>query len=366
MIIFISIVTAIVFLVHLAVYKMFIVTFAISGGSALVLMRSVFVFLAVSFILSVIFASNFNNLLSRTLYTLSVTWLGFLGYLFLSSVVFSLCTLFAKLIDKPVNIVGMILIAVSIIGGIYGLIHARQIVVSEISVEVPNLPESWKGRRLVLVADMHLGQVNSRAFATKVVEKINSLSPDIVLMPGDLYDGVKVDEIDIVEPLRALRATFGTYFSTGNHENFGDNSKFLSAVSGTGIKVLNDEMIVVDGLQIIGVDDTTSTNRETFSRVVEGLGIDRGVASILMKHQPNLLEIPHDAGISLQVSGHTHRAQMFPFGYIPKLIYKGFDYGLNTFGTDSSLKVITTSGVGTWGPPMRVGTDSEIMLVTLR
>ena len=243
---------------------------------------------------------------------------------------------------------------------VYGIFHAKNISVVEIQVPMRHLPLKWKNRKAIWISDLHLGQIHSASFTRKIVKKINTLSYDIIFIGGDLYDGTSAPDIhELIAPLKELSAPQGIYFITGNHEEFGDSGKFISAVKSIGIEILQDRMINVDGLQLIGVDYLTASNRDQFKKILSGLPIDTNKFSILLKHEPKDLDVALDAGISLQISGHTHRAQLWPLGYLANFIYKGFAYGLKTLG---DMQIYTSSGVGTWGPPMRVGTNSEIVV----
>jgi predicted MPP superfamily phosphohydrolase len=213
----------------------------------------------------------------------------------------------------------------------------------------------------VFVSDLHLGQINSENFARKVVGKIQTLQPDIVFIGGDLFDGTAFAE-NAAEPFRNLKPKLGLYFITGNHEEFRDSGKFIAAIKNAGIEILEDNLVEIEGLQVLGVDYNHASDRQRFALILEGLNIDPNKPSILLKHEPKDIDITATANISLQLSGHTHRAQMWPLNYLAKWIYKGFDYGLKRVG-QSETQVFTSSGVGTWGPPMRVGTDSEIVVI---
>ena len=208
---------------------------------------------------------------------------------------------------------------------------------------------------------MHLGAIYGADFSSEVTDAVNALHPDIVWIGGDLYDGVKVDDDAIIAPLAGLKAPLGIYFVTGNHEEFGDSGPFITAIKKIGIRVLNNESVGINGLQLVGVDDRDSTDQVKFAAILSGLNIDKSRPSILLKHQPSQLDMAEKAGISLQISGHTHRAQIWPFSLITHWIFHGYDYGLNEWGT---MKVLSSSGAGTWGPPMRVGTDAEIVVIT--
>jgi predicted MPP superfamily phosphohydrolase len=120
---------------------------------------------------------------------------------------------------------------------------------------------------------------------------------------------------------------------------------------------------MINDLQLIGVDDRDSINAIKFQTILSNLKIDKNKPAILLKHQPSQLNIAENAGISLQISGHTHRAQIFPLNIFTNLIFKGYDYGLRRW---NKMIVYTSSGVGTWGPPMRVGSDSEIAVFEFR
>lgn len=360
-IIFITIVAFVLALVHIAVYEMVVTLFAITSIYWLVVLRLVFTILCLSFITASILSNIYDTVSTRAIYRFAAVWLGFVVITFLSSILYSLAVLIGGSKVEWTIIFGFTLLGITLITGIYGLINARHVVVTRKTIILPNLPETWKGKMAVMVSDLHLGHVRGAAFASKVVETIGSLHPDIIFIAGDLYDGVKVDESTIILPFALLRPSLGIYFVTGNHEEFRSNERFVHAIRKTGIRVLMNEIVNVNGLQVIGVDDHDSNNPDTFAKILSEIGIDRFAPSILIKHQPTLLDVALKAGVSLQLSGHTHHAQMWPFTYIARWIYKGYDYGLHRFG---SMQVYTSSGVGTWGPPMRIGTKAEIVAMS--
>jgi predicted MPP superfamily phosphohydrolase len=206
---------------------------------------------------------------------------------------------------------------------------------------------------------VHIGQIHNISYLQKVISKIAEQKPDIILIGGDLFDGSIPAIKNIVPALR--KAPLGVYYVTGNHEEFGSNEKFVAAVKDAGIQVLDDKLTEIDGLQLLGVSYSSADETEKFKKLLVAFPIDKNKPSILIKHEPRDIDIAEEAGISLQLSGHTHHAQIWPFRFLPKRIYKGFDYGLKNSG---KTQVYTSSGVGTWGPPMRVGTDSEIVIIS--
>ena len=361
-IIFVSIFSIVLALLHFVVYKtvVSILTLSFTWRLITLIVLAVFCF---SFIISIVLNFNFNNLFTRIYYTISATWLGFAFYFLLASVLYAVTLLLFRIFDISISLqwFGVFCFILAIIVGIYGVIHANYIYIKNVNIALPNLPTVWQSKRAVFISDIHLGAIYGQNFSADIVTKINQINPDIVFIGGDLYDGSKVDEFEIIKPFTDLHPVLGTYFITGNHEEFRDDTVFLNAIKSTGIHVLDDEMVTIEGLQLIGVDDRDSTNALKFKSILSSLNINKNEPSILLKHQPLQLDIAAKAGISFQVSGHTHKAQVFPLNILFNLFYRGYDYGLKMY---DNMVVFTSSGVGTWGPPMRMGTDNEIIVIT--
>jgi predicted MPP superfamily phosphohydrolase len=193
-----------------------------------------------------------------------------------------------------------------------------------------------------------------------MVTKILKEEPDAIFIAGDLYDGTAIDARRAAEPLSKLVAPHGVYFVAGNHEQFGDDSKYLDAITAAGVRVLSDEKVEVDGLQIIGVPYRDARQEGPFASVLRGIQVDRDRASILLTHAPDHPEIAEAAGVSLQLSGHTHLGQFIPWTWMVRRIYRQFAYGLSRIG---KMQVFTSSGAGTWGPPLRLGSNPEIVML---
>jgi len=155
-------------------------------------------------------------------------------------------------------------------------------------------------------------------------------------------------------------APHGVYFVAGNHEQFADDSKYLQAIAAAGVRVLSNEKVEVEGLQIIGVPYRNAAQGAPFAAVLHGIRLDRGRASILLTHAPDHPEIAEAAGVSLQLSGHTHLGQFIPWSWMARRIYRQFTYGLSRIG---KMQVFTSSGAGTWGPPLRLGSNPEIVML---
>jgi predicted MPP superfamily phosphohydrolase len=362
-VLFISIVQSILFLGHWFLYRTLVRFFGLANPSVPLTLRIAMALLSVSLVATSLLAFRYSNLLVRCLYTGAASWLGIFYILILASI---LCWIFygmAGLFHLPLNrkILITILMGIGLIISIYGFINAGRIHITRISLPLPNLPSQWKGKTAVWVSDTHLGPVRNYGFSQKIAAMVKNLHPDIVLVGGDLYDGQALDLDEMIEPFSRISATYGTYFITGNHEEFYDNTPYLQAVRRAGIRVLYNEMIELDGLQIIGVDYRDTKNEEPFRMILRKMGIDRNKPSILLKHAPFHLQVAREQEISLQLSGHTHQGQVFLFRFITSRVYQGYDYGLKHFG---NLLVYTSSGAGTWGPPMRLDTKPEIVVIT--
>jgi predicted MPP superfamily phosphohydrolase len=212
---------------------------------------------------------------------------------------------------------------------------------------------------------LHLGPINGVRFCRSLVALVSSFHPQVVFLPGDLFDGTKGDLDRLLTPFNKLSPPLGTYFSTGNHEEFTSAVHYIEAITRAGIRVLANEQVVVDGLRIAGVlyhDSFSPLHMKAAlnSMRPNGPESDRSQPGILLNHAPTRLPIVEQAGFSLQLSGHTHGGQFLPYTWITRRVYGRFTRGLHRFG---SLQVYTSTGAGTWGPPMRVGTRPEIVVL---
>jgi predicted MPP superfamily phosphohydrolase len=342
---------------NLGVYFALARVFQLSGKGALVLGLAVVV-LSGGFIATLIAEKYTAHILVQRLYLLTSIWMGAFGYFFFAAVLYGFISIFTP----DARVFGLALFGMAFLVSAYGVVHGQHAQVKKITVTLPGLPESWRGKTAVWVSDLHLGSIQGRRFAARVTRMVNALSPNVVFIGGDLYDGTHAPDPHVLaEPLRALVATNGVYYVTGNHEEFGDPSSFLEAIRTLGIRILDNEIVDIDGLQLLGVDYAGSVRKENFTKVLASLSVDRARASILLKHEPRDLDVATEAGITLSLHGHTHKGQQWPFNYLANSVYKGYGYGLKLFG---SMFVHTSSGVGTWGPPLRVGSDGEIVHIS--
>jgi uncharacterized protein len=356
---FATVIQSILFLTHFFIYRTWTFAPARSESSDGWLKVTLGV-LSVSFLVASLLAFRFTTPAVRTLYRIAAVWLGIVSFLFFAAcaswVVFGL----TQLAGMRVNFheIVEVLYATAVLSGFAGVLNAGWTRIRRIKVRIENLPETWRGRKAALVSDLHLGHVRNGSFLRRIVSKVMREKPDAVFLAGDLYDGTAIDAAQAAEPLRNLRAPHGTYFVAGNHEQFGDDSQYLRAVSDAGVRVLHNEKVEVDQLQIVGVPYNHASRDEHFQKVLRQIGVDRNRASILLTHAPDRPHIAEQEGISLQVSGHTHVGQFFPWTWMARRIYRQFVYGLSRIG---KMLIYTSSGAGTWGPPLRLGSNPEIV-----
>ena len=359
---FIVIFQSVLLLTHFLLYETWIFSTAGSHTAWAPGIKLVLILLSVSFVAASLLAFRYTNAAVRAFYRASAVWVGLLTFLFLAAV--SSWTIFAvaQLIGLNVNFHRTVelLFFVAVVAGVYGVFNANWTRVTRTTVRLANLPTAWRGRRAALISDVHLGHVRNGSFLRRMVAKILREEPDAIFIAGDLYDGTAIDAGQAAQPLNKLAAPHGVYFVAGNHEQFGDDSKYLRAIAAAGVRVLTNEKVEVDGLQIIGVPYRNAIENGQFASVLQDIGLDRDRASILLTHAPDHPEIAEAAGVSLQLSGHTHLGQFIPWSWMARRIYRQFVYGLSRIG---KMQIFTSSGAGTWGPPLRLGSNPEIVML---
>src|SRR5579885_474081 len=357
-VIFVAVIQSILFMGHWTLYE----TWTFSSATSGLRLRVALGILSVSFIGSSLLAFRYTNAVVRAVYKTAAIWLGLLSFLFIAAlgswIVFGISRMVG--FDVEFHRIVEVLFGIALIVGIYGLLNASCTRITRATIRLANLPEAWRGRKAALISDVHLGHVRNGSFLRRMVMKILKEEPDAIFIAGDLYDGTAIDAHRAAEPLKRLAAPQGVYFVAGNHEQFGDDSKYLNAVAAAGVRVLSNEKVEVDGLQIAGVPYRSATHQSRFASALHAIGIDPDRASILLVHAPDHPEVAEAAGVSLQLSGHTHLGQFIPWSWLARRVYRQFVYGLSRIG---KMQVFTSSGAGTWGPPLRLGSNPEIVML---
>lgn len=358
----ITIIETVILLIHFLLYETWTFSPAGSGTPMAAWMKVVLGLLSVSFVAASLLAYRYTNALLRAFYRVAAIWLGLLSFLVFAMV--SAWAIFgiSRLAGLQMNFHRTVewLFTAAVVVGLVGVMNASWTRITRTTVRLANLPEAWRGRRAALISDLHLGHVRNGNFLRRMVAKILREEPDAIFIAGDLYDGTAIDAGRAAQPLSRLKAPHGVYFVAGNHEQFGDDSKYLRAVEAAGVRVLTKEKVEADGLQIVGVSYRNATQNGHLASALDDVHLDRDRASILLTHAPDYPEVAEAAGVSLQLSGHTHLGQFLPWSWIARRIYRQFVYGLSRIG---KMQVFTSSGAGTWGPPLRLGSNPEIVML---
>jgi len=258
------------------------------------------------------------------------------------------------------KIIASLFIFASLIITAFGVWNAGRIQITRITVPIKNLPAVWQNKTIVQISDVHLGSVLGVKFINQIIDKINLLKPQAVVITGDYFDGMDGVLDNLVKPLDRLNPPLGTYFITGNHENYLGSNKSLEIINKTKVKVLNDEQVELNGISLVGVSYPAEGVNKNVAEIINKLKPTR--PTILLYHAPSQVKAIAQAGVDLMLSGHTHDGQFWPFNYFTEMIFGKYSSGLNKI---NDFTIYSSVGIGTWGPAMRVGNRPEIVEITL-
>ncbi|MFA5163410.1 MAG: metallophosphoesterase [Patescibacteria group bacterium] len=305
-----------------------------------------------------------DHLLIRWYYIFSMVWIGW----FFNFLLFITPLAALKLVWRFQNHFfdashyAWLLLILSTLFTILNIAYAFYPKIRRLAVKIKDLPDYWENKTLVLISDVHIGPVYRQRFLNRAIDRINQLNPSVVLIGGDLFDGMEADFFWLHEPFKRLSAPQGVYYAIGNHDLYLGLKNVFEIFRESDIRVLNNERIVRKGLQFIGINyfkqDSLSLEKIILSRV----GYDAKMPSVLLWHEPKRIAQAKAAGIDLMLAGHTHNGQMWPLNFIAKWVYKGYNYGLYQ---DHDFSLYVSCGLGTWGPPLRNTSRSEIVAIRL-
>jgi uncharacterized protein len=317
--------------------------------------------------------------LRRTRWSEQVAWAGLLAMGFFSSLF--VLTLLRDLVLLALHLagaggpafardsaIGVPLLALAVTA--IGFVNARRVArVVRVEVPIAGLPAALHGYSIAQISDIHVGPTIRRPYLNAIVTRVNALKPDAIAVTGDLVDG-SVQRLALhTEPLSRLSAPDGSFFVTGNHEYYSGAEQWIAEVRRLGLRVLMNEHVIRRrgdaALMIAGITDYSAhlfnPGHKSDPHLAAAGAPDDVAVRILLAHQPRSAPAAADAGFDLQLSGHTHGGQFFPWNlFVP--LQQPFVAGLNRV---RSLWVYTSRGTGYWGPPKRFGAPSEITLVTL-
>ena len=337
-----------------------------------------FLVLALAFIAGRFLERAWLSPVSEALVWIGSFWLAAMLYFFLAVVVLDLTRLINRFVPfYPASvtdhyeiakqcILAIVVLIVSIVLAV-GHINASMPRIHELSIRVPKLMEGVQSLTIVSASDVHLGSIIGRERFNAIVQKINALEPDLVLIPGDLVDedlGPVIKE-NLGETLRTIRARYGVLAITGNHEYIGGVEEACKYMADHGVTVLRDSVARVGpGIYVVGREDRSinqfnGRRRKSLEELMAA--VDRRAPIILLDHQPFGLDEGVRQGVDLQISGHTHHGQLWPLNCITSAIYE-VSWG---YLQKENTHIYVSTGVGTWGPPVRIGNRPEILHIKL-
>jgi len=364
--VFLIVALSILYFSHYFLYVSIAHFFGVSGVGRRLVLALILFLLPTSFIAVEILSRSTANRFFNALFFSSTLWLGLgltlMTFFVAAWAVWGASKLFTH--SPSPALFGWAAVALACLYSSYGIWNAYHPRVEHVVVRIRNLPSQWSGRKAVLLSDVHLGHILGSEFLERIVREINAQDPAIVFITGDLFDGSDGRLDALVRPLDGLTAPLGIYFVTGNHETYLGVDRAYAALAKTPVRILRDEMVVIDGLQIIGVSYPQRGFSKNVAEVLANVpGFNpRQMPSVLLYHNPTSVKEAKGAGISLQLSGHTHKGQIFPIQFISRMIYGKYYNGLHVEG---DYTIYTSSGAGTWGPTMRTGNHPEIAVIHL-
>jgi len=353
-----------------------LVAAARAGGIAPLFIYALLVALSAVSVLPM-FAKRTDPLRRRT----AAHWIGYatmslfatlLVLVLLSDVVrLSYCALQALVATHAWPLISVPRLSAGILGGalalfLVGLVQARRPAIRTLNVPIENLPAELDGYRIVQWSDVHVGPTIQRGFVASLVERTNALNADAIAITGDLIDGYLEDLRDEVQPLRDLRARDGVFYVTGNHEYYWRASEWVREIAALGLTFLKNEHRVVTrgNAQIVFAGVTDPAGRYTHKTNPDAamFGAPRDAVKIMLAHRPQNASAASRLGVDLQLSGHTHGGQFFPFNVIIRW-FQPVVSGLHRVG---ATWLYVSRGTGYWGPPSRLGVGGEISVIVLR
>ncbi len=310
-------------------------------------------FLSFSYPLTVFFERYKPMFVTRLFYMIASIWIGIAFFSVFVFLIYKFVNIFFTI--KP-QLGSAIILSFILIISIIALINGRKLKINSLDIPIKGLKKEIK---IVHLSDLHIGAIHRKKYLEKVIQKTNSLNPDVVVITGDLVDSSTVIKNGILSSMNNINCP--VYFVVGNHDIYEGLDHLLPILKKTKMKVLRDRISKFKGINFIGID--YSDFKKEISEKLDKMKIDKNEVNVLLYHAPvfKLREL-EKKGIDLHLAGHTHNGQIFPFSLLIRLMYN-YPRGLYQ-SKDSSIFV--SSGTGTWGPPMRLGSFNEISLINLK
>ena len=333
-----------------------------------------FVIVAYGYVLSKVLYKFLHPIAYDILLGVGAIWFAFLAYFLLSLLLIDIIRLFNGWLhffpsfitnnyESTKRITTIIVIALVGLVVFLGNLNKRNIEIRNLEITIPKGDSKLDELNVVMASDIHLSPIDGERLLVKIVDKMNSLKPDIILLAGDIVDDKAsvLDDRSIGESFRKLKTKYGVYSINGNHEFINGVDSCVRYAEKFGIKFLRDGYELIDSsFYVIGREDSsmpqfTGSQRKSLEEIVKTISTNH--PKILLDHTPFKLEQAQQNGIDLQLSGHTHHGQIWPANLITKMIYE-VSWGYKKKG---NTHYYVSSGAGTWGPPVRTGSRSEIV-----
>ena len=340
----------------------------------------VFWITALSFIVAQILRmTDFSDELLRIVFLVGSFWIAIMLYVFLITLGGDFLRLFTWIFGIRFNfrpkdyliikavLFGIVLIVVSVIL-VVGYNNAKRPQTTHLRIPLDKSAGALTELRVVMISDVHLGLTYTQKDLARIVDVINEQNPDIVMLVGDIFDGDPKPVIndDMGVEFSRIQSKYGTYMSIGNHEYIGEREQRYSMNTGLkylkshGVQTLVDSVAFVNrSFYVVGRKDLMGGERKTIPELLQG--VNTRLPIIMLDHQPYLLSEVEEAGVDLQLSGHTHHGQMWPLNYITGLLFEQ-DWGFLQKGKSNFY---VSCGVGAWGPPVRTAGYSEVVVIDL-
>ncbi len=309
-------------------------------------------FLTLGFPLATIIENMLPNIMTRVIYTISAFWMGMMMFFVFTLLLYEVVRLVVKLDTK---IAGLTIIVFVVIVSIISAINAFGVTVKHLELPIEGLKDDIK---IAQLSDIHIGTIRNGPYLDKIAKKVNELDPDIVVITGDLVDGSAPLEPHMFDELNKVKGRI--FFVNGNHEVYEGVDKVYDLVRDTKIRILTNEVVSFDGIQMIGIN--YSESRSHVKEVLSGLDLNKTKPTVLLYHQPTEMKSAAEHGVDVMLSGHTHWGQIFPFNLFTYMVYRQYKGLYNIDG----MYLYVSPGTGTWGPYMRLGSKNEITCVTLK
>ncbi|MFI3322402.1 MAG: metallophosphoesterase [Rikenellaceae bacterium] len=314
----------------------------------------------------VIMRSNYTSSLSHFLSNASNILIGVLMFFVSITLVVDLVGIFIKMEPRTF---GFVVLGTTTLLSVYSIWNASHTKVYNVDITLPNLAQPL---RIAHISDTHFGHFWGERKARKLAGLVEQEGVDALVITGDMFDGRVRLNNDVITPFSKLGLP--VYFSEGNHDGYSGSSDIKNLLTENGIIVLANQKAEFKGLQIVGLDyllpdnhtvDTFhgSHSKNTMQSVLPTLGIDKNRASILLHHNPVGANYAAQNGINLYLAGHTHAGQLFPATLVAKMM---FEYNKGLYEYNENMQIYVSQGTGTFGPPMRLGTHSELTILNLK